>query len=480
MAAYDWVHVSDGSMGQDDVLKLAQVGALTLISPARELTLVHAVQQPLAPPVPSGLAVTRSDGRTTAQIDVICQVRWKSTAKLDLWASWSERDGPSNSQVHTYNTHVLEIPVPGGDMLQDDLVSLTIAGSQEFNDTRYRHVQYQMIATSRFAEYFSQDIGPFTQATDPTSTNMRAEVLSTAQPDALKVSYILPAFAWLFPVPTSGNPTKISVTRLGGGLRVYLGPNWYLSGDGEMLAVVVSPGTTQTGQDPTSATNPAGGTVSLFDADGEPAEAIDVADGSIVPYAVEFDAARGLWFADIHFATGAEYFPFVALVLARYQPSTLADLPNLSPPVSAGIAQLAPDRFVTLLAAPPQDPTQPDAVIQLQIQVSAQQPGSTASVTSDAAGTTIEVVLQEQTVPGSDDELGWETTGQLAQPVADPGPPTPPFLWTGTTAFPFSLPSGKYRLVVREFDAGAPAGADPFRIVFAFTILLDDIVIAVS
>ena len=49
-------------------------------------------------------------------------------------------------------------------------------------------------------------------------------------------------------------------------------------------------------------------------------------------------------------------------------------VPALSLAVAAGITQVAPDRFVTLLATPPQDPTTPGAQIQLQIQVTAHHP----------------------------------------------------------------------------------------------------------
>jgi hypothetical protein len=481
MAPFDWVNVAGAPMRQEDIVKLAQAGALSLISPAKKLTLVHAVQQPLLPPAPVGFDLVRSPGGTGAQIIGQSRVRWKSTAKLDLWATWVERDGVGNSELRTYNTHVYEIVIPTGDMSEDDLISISIAGKQEFNDTRYRHVQYQLVATSRFVEYFSSDIGPVTLATDPNSPDMRAEALNTVQPAAPKVSFMVPAFQWLTPPATGSDPVALTRRRIGGGLRVYLGPNWYLSGDGEKLAVVVGSGTgepdaaTLVGQDPIVTPDPsASATVGMLDVNGAPAQVINLQDSSIVAYDVEFEPTNGLWFADLRFDVRSANFNFVKLVLARYQPMTSQDVPALSLAVAAGITQVAPDRFVTLLATPPQDPTAPGAQIQLQIQVTA-----LAGSSPDPARISVEVVLQEQTVAGSDDEFGWETTSRLPQPVQDQGPPTPPVLWAGRASVPASPPFGKYRLAVRELDSMGSA-ISPARMVFADTVPLEVISDAVS
>jgi hypothetical protein len=261
-----------------------------------------------------------------------------------------------------------------------------------------------------------------------------------------------------------------------------------LSGDGEKLAVVVATGDTPTqlGLDPTVLTTirqaPA---LVMNDVNGEPATVIDVpgnvqdSRASIVAYDVEFDVARGLWFANMQFVVGAAYFPFVRLVLARYQPFTLATLSKLSPRVTAGITQLSPDRFVTLLATPPQNPSQPDGVILIRIQVSNQQPGSTPPVADDPSGIAFEVAVEQRTLPGLDDEFAW-TVDPALQPVADPGPPTAPFLWTGTASLPASLPFEDYRLVVKEFDPQSPPSDEPRRVVFADAITLDNITDAIS
>jgi hypothetical protein len=192
-----------------------------------------------------------------------------------------------------------------------------------------------------------------------------------------------------------------------------------------------------------------------------------------VTYDVEFEPTNSLWFADLRFDVRTANFSFVKLVLARYQPMTLQDVPALSLAVAAGVTQVAPDRFVTLLATPPQDPTAPGAQIQLQIQVTAP-----AGSSPDLARISVEVVLQEQTVAGSDDEFGWDTTSQLPQPVQDQGSP-PPVLWAGQASVPASPPFGKYRLAVRELDNTGSA-TSPARVVFADTVPLEIISDAVS
>jgi hypothetical protein len=372
-------------------------------------------------------------------------------------------------------------------MTQDDLITVTIGGDQEFGDTRFRHVQYQLVATTRFLEYFPDrirnNIALVTQVTDPGLPELRVEVLSAMSPPAPKISYILPAFQWITPPAIPGDPITLNRQRVGGGVRVYLGEKWYLSGDGEQLAVVVAAsggfGATRLGLDPTVATAiRQAPPLKMNDVNGEPAPVLEVGSGmSIVAYKVEFDGARGLWFADMQFVVGAAYFPFVKLILARYQPFTAATLSPLSSVVTAGIAQVSPDRFVTLLATPPQDPSHPGASISIRIQISSQQPGTTPPPAGGPAGMAFEVTLEQRTVPGLDDEFAW-TIDPALQPVPDPGPPTAPLLWTGTVSVPSSLAFGELRLVVKEFDLKSPAG-ELRRVVFADAITLDNITDAI-
>lgn len=66
-----------------------------MITPAREIQLLHAVQQPLLAPELLSLRVLRDLNATFTYIGAVVPVNGQSTAKLDLLASWQETiDGP--------------------------------------------------------------------------------------------------------------------------------------------------------------------------------------------------------------------------------------------------------------------------------------------------------------------------------------------------------------------------------------------------
>ena len=114
-------------------------------------------------------------------------------------------------------------------------------GLHRFGDTKYRCVSYKAVATSRYRHMFrplpiEQPAIPPDQMPRFTKESpwIKADVLNTAPPDAPKVLYIIPTFKW--------ETTQQGVRRrVGGGLRVYLDRPWYSSGDGERLAVVLTP-----------------------------------------------------------------------------------------------------------------------------------------------------------------------------------------------------------------------------------------------
>ncbi len=115
-------------------------------------------------------------------------------------------------------------------------------GLHRFGDTKYRCVSYTAIGTSRYREYFRpmQDEetvllqnGKLPPRWTRSSPPIMLDILSTAQPEAPKVLYVIPTFKW----ETSPQGHR----RVGGGLRIYLDRPWYSSGDGEQLAVVLYP-----------------------------------------------------------------------------------------------------------------------------------------------------------------------------------------------------------------------------------------------
>jgi hypothetical protein len=259
-----------------------------IVTPYREIVMVHAVQQPLLEPLlsikaqrPEELSQNAATPRfsTFAQLSGEIRCDGKSTGKLDVLAEWKEPlDDPAEPMPHASPTaspkqagmldpiagsaHVVEVPInlPELPINQPDLLPkqlpllhgkkqiaimdvaqgvVTLASPelrQEFGDTKYRRVNYTAVATTRFRDYFKQPQTPAEKKEEQSkfarvSKPLPLHVLSSARPAAPKVLYIIPTFRW------ERSPGKSQ--RHGGGLRVYMERGWYSSGDGEMLGVVL-------------------------------------------------------------------------------------------------------------------------------------------------------------------------------------------------------------------------------------------------
>ena len=277
----------------------------------------------------------------------------------------------------------------------------------EFGDTRYRRIEYWYDATTRFREYLTPEVlttevspgnvQPTEQRIMVTGERTRAWVPNSAAPPAPKVLYVVPTFEW---VRTTDQATgRQSSMRRGGGVRVYLDRPWNETGYGEMLAVVLLPSVrgiapdanvtpyksvvTQWGNDPAwkspfvagqaptrasfplarTAADPTGAWLPSFapldEADqppgpfqvtslnlpgtvAQPGPAVEIA-----PHDVHYDEERQLWYCDIEINSGASYFPFVRLALARYQPVSLTGA-HLSNVVLADFMALTPSRWLSV------------------------------------------------------------------------------------------------------------------------------------
>ena len=261
-----------------------------MFTPFRELTLVHAVQQPLMEPAPV-LEIDRSIGSTAAYLRGEIFLHAPSTSKVDILASWTEpRDDPTLDapDIVEARSHVMELPTAldgqairvdypevedalrlendellifntrladyGRREMQDDLNDpgamltpkqrrkwqdqinlVSKVTAHEFGDTKYRRVRYQVSATTRFREYFSPSITSDPANLTRTSPDVEIDVLSSARPAAPRVLYAVPTFGW----QQSADNGTLTSTRRGGGVRVYLGRSWWSSGEGELLGVVL-------------------------------------------------------------------------------------------------------------------------------------------------------------------------------------------------------------------------------------------------
>ena len=267
-----------------------------------------------------------------------------------------------------------------------------------FNDTRYRRIAYWLKATTRFRECLPPALladpaaAPGDPPVDDAITLDGPETVgwvpSSAPPPAPQVLYVVPTFGWVRTRDADGTDRS---WRRGGGLRVWLDGPWNATGYGEMLAVVLPPAgfagdpetagggalrrvVTQWGNDPiwrspfVPGATPVPGAFPLarWQADpagawlppGAPATEADQPPGrfpvalslpgagpavAIAPHDVAYDPDRKLWFCDIEIDSGAAYWPFVRLALARYQPCS-TDGAHLSQVVLADVMPLAADR----------------------------------------------------------------------------------------------------------------------------------------
>ncbi|MGH8597265.1 MAG: hypothetical protein ACREXT_11470, partial [Gammaproteobacteria bacterium] len=239
--------------------------------PWREITLLHAVQTPLAAPNITAAVSDKGLGATFAIVtDGLIAVQAPSTGRVQLLAKWTDPiDDPATSAPgpQTQNAHVSEIEVAEGTSPVAVIDSGTkLEPKHEFHDTKYHRVDYTAVAITRFREYFPAA----TNTPDVTTlrgADFTVDVLNSARPDAPKFLYALPLFEWDTPPGTPGITER---SRVGGGLRIYLDRPWYSSGNGELLGIVflegiefltladsLKPLVTQWGADPIWDANPA-------------------------------------------------------------------------------------------------------------------------------------------------------------------------------------------------------------------------------
>ncbi len=362
-----------------------------MFSPWREITFVHAIQQPVSKfgtqnfPEIATLIPDREYGANNAKLNSKLMVHGPSTGQLDMEADWIEwvdditkpalEKIPTKSKVFHYTTLYAIFEYVFGELVKDNPFP---AISHLFNDTKHRRVNYKTIATTRYREYFNQlkldkkDAFPLTR---DSKTISNVIIPSSARPAAPQVEYVIPNFEW-----DRAEKGALTITGRGSGIRVYLKRPWYSSGEGEQLAVVLplpvlpqlggvatSSGASYTvwGTDPTKLSGPLPtlqGMVSPFQDSFINVKAenkennLSVVENStakvnIVAYDVKYDAERQLYYADIMINILTAYYPFVKLGLARYQKHSLRKNGTdccLSPVVMTDFIQIPAPRFSSI------------------------------------------------------------------------------------------------------------------------------------
>jgi hypothetical protein len=126
-----------------------------MVTPYRELTIVHAVRQPLTAPTVHKLTPTRLPGWTYITVNGDVRAHPPSTQRVDVLSSYTDPfdDGSSATGVVflEHKARVTELDLASGDS-GDVSVS---AKRHDFGDTKHHSVYYSLLATTRFLEYFT-------------------------------------------------------------------------------------------------------------------------------------------------------------------------------------------------------------------------------------------------------------------------------------------------------------------------------------
>ena len=528
-----WV---EDEAGRNKVYQSALCGANWLITPYRELTLVHATQKPLFMPRFTSLALDRGElGSHDVKLSDAkaggITLHGPSTGKFEIEAEWSEwvddpaKNAPERVQfkgqlgeIKLAENHAnrLDLETAVNNQLHNPADKDAQRGDvHALGDTRFRLIQYRIRATTRFSEYLPpsicEDADAVTQLghvatsgdmlpTPPqddagapiirgaaSSLGSQTFVPSSAQPADPRVMYVMPTMRW----ETDKNATVHDVTRYGNGLRVWLDRPWFTSGDGELLGVVIydgvfkkmppelEPFVTQWGRDPfwnSSSPPKAEATADDFRAaaTSEPLSLHEVPGSKtkIVGHRVHWSDKRKMWHCDIELDPIKAYMPFVRLALVRYQPNALPGA-KISKVVLTDFAQVLPRRRATVRVAG-------DTFTAALYGPNPTDPGA-ASVASDKGKSElhnkgrnrVELVLQTRDKSFSSD-LDWKDANRLIDKPAN-GIGEEPF-WQATVQSPkwkTEYGNQSCRLMLREFERFYVNATDiEERLVFADIIEL--------
>jgi len=475
----------DGAQRQF-VYQSAVLGSNWLITPFRDLTLVHATQAPVCEPEFVIMGPRREPGSHDATIFTrSIRLHGPSTGKFEIEAEWDEwvddlaKPGPERihhngqlGEIKLGENHANEFPLAQAVIEQMADPKAQRGDVHALGDTRFRLIRYRLRATTRFREYLPPSVYAQTDAVtrlgpiatgqkvklppeddagapvlaDASGSDQQSLVPASAPPRDPLVLYTVPTFRW----QQNGGPAD--VTRYGNGLRVWLDRPWFSSGDGELLGVVVfgegarftdvpapfQQLVTQWGMDPfwdsplpktqTKATDfPARVTTEMLRLQEKP-EATDPFV-EVIGHRVHWDADRHLWYCDIELDPGVTYMPFARLALVRYQPNALAEA-KISKVVLADFAQVLPRRRARIMVSGSKvdvelhGPNPSFGPMKFPID-SQYQNISFVQGDHEKGRNRVELVLQTRD-PAIDSDLGWEDTTILASHVVGETPPAPP------------------------------------------------------
>ena len=357
-------------------------------APKTDLPIVHAVQQPsVAPSFPTAFVLAQTLGSTSATLPQTVAMDVRTTGGLELEAIWTDvqdLDGPHKPPVTlTSKRVVFQAKRDQGFMSTDGINVALPAIVHAFGDHRTHKVHYYWTARSRFASDF-KNVPTAVQTSRKEPITVRA--LATLAPPAPDISEVNPAFRYVdpsdksvFAYPTCyGRNSRIRSQHV---IGIRLRRPWFVTGEGEQLAVVCLPENSLTSP-ATPALTPAendpllpfisriGRDPTIADSYNQPAIALGKsAFGAtkaaaavlysmifpidpkktvhleLIPFDVEFNSEDNSWYAFIELQE-LSYRPFVQFAIARYQPYALRGI-GLSPIVLLPFMPMLPTRALS-------------------------------------------------------------------------------------------------------------------------------------
>jgi hypothetical protein len=237
----------------DDLKQAATEGRHWMLTPFRQVTFTHAVQQPRAVPDMAKVVSSRSLGDTFAVFRGSVGNHAKSTGRLDVVGEWTEDVDLVTDDEPRMRAFGTEVPhraqAFGFDIRRSDNQAETSEhqSRHEFGDTKYRRIVYHSVATTRFREFLPrpltdvpaniQRVEEATGAGGVPKPGLEHHILSSARPAAPEVLYVLPTFRW---ERQDEGPHRQHVRR-GKAVRLWLRRPWFSSGDGEQLGEQLPP-----------------------------------------------------------------------------------------------------------------------------------------------------------------------------------------------------------------------------------------------
>lgn len=222
-------------------------GASAFFTARTTIELVHAAKKPLLAPDltfgqdMNGNGVIRVSNSKIAPVKLEVSTDVQSTGKLRFVADWEMPDPNSTPEDASTRRH-------GTDVLGEIQIADGIAGRGPFRlpradfshplpDTGYIVVGYRAVGVSRFRNHYPAGIGA--EEFERAGNRKLARILNCSDPVRPEIAYIVPVYDWSNEAYRDAGIDKFKSTRQTV-LRIYLRGHFNMTGDDEMLGIIVS------------------------------------------------------------------------------------------------------------------------------------------------------------------------------------------------------------------------------------------------